>query len=67
MCTGACHGKGTSHVLAKISGVSFALLLADAIKWSDRIHHSGFNLYKKKFIMHQCHKYQITKSMPSYY
>jgi hypothetical protein len=47
MCKGACHGKGTSRVLAKISGVSFALLLADAIKWSDRIPHSGFNLYKK--------------------
>jgi hypothetical protein len=48
MRTGACRGKGTSHVLAKIAGVTFALLaLADTIKWSDRIPQSGFNLYKK--------------------
>jgi len=47
MCTGACHGKGTNCVLTKISGVSFALLLADTVKWLNRIPHSGFNLIKK--------------------
>jgi len=66
MCTGAGHGKGTSSVPAKISGVSFALLVADTIKWPDRTPHSGFNLYKKKkFIMHQSQQQKITKSGPS--
>ena len=46
-CTGAYHGKGTSHVLTKISGVSFALHFVATTKWPDRIPHSGFDLYKK--------------------
>jgi len=46
MNTGACHGKGTSCVLAKISGVSFALLLADIIKWSEFLI-QGLNSIKK--------------------